>query len=79
LTVGATVEGQKLQRQLEIPANRVGLPQGMPADIRQAHLDYIAGAMDKASPRTGIHLHIPLLARRVLGRMSELDGPVFPS
>jgi hypothetical protein len=78
LTVGATVEGQKLQRQLEIPANRVGLPQGMPADIRQAHLDYIAGAMDKGlPPNGGIHLHIPLLARRVLGRMSELDGPVF--
>lgn len=69
--------GQKMERHFEIPANRNGLPDGRPADRRQAHLDYIASAPDDGFVPGVNYSQMPLLARRLLGRTSPVDAVCF--
>jgi hypothetical protein len=77
MEVKVTCAGQTFSRRLEIPANRNGLPDGKPGDVRRALLDYIASAPDDGFSPGANYSHLPLLARRILGRTSPLDAPSF--
>lgn len=71
-------DGQKLERHFEIPANRNGLPDGHPVDLRQSHLDYIASAPDEGNVPGAYNL-MPFLTRRLLGRTAPRDAICFAS
>lgn len=78
LAVQVADGGQTLRRLLEIPANRTAYAVEATADVRTTRLEFIAGLTVAATvPLNGKACHLPLLARRLLGRTLEIDSTLL--
>ena len=80
LSVEIAAGCQTLRRSLEIPANRNTLAMQIPDDLRTARLNFIAHTMTSGNGvLSGREAHLPLLARRLLDRNSEIESSALVS